>query len=381
MRITRWPLHPRPIAGEELSSWLGRIAVLYELPVKDLLVHDLSQSALSDVELDLAPPETLLSLLSERTGVSVGRLRSMTLKGWTRAWVRRGKPGATLFSRYVNRHSVLLSPNRRDGKKLDQWRPWITVQRFDRSVGCPGCWSTDEIPYRRLHWRLALIASCPAHGNLLEPVMFLHAWRIPQILWREERHFASERLLALDAITLQALTSGHAKLPHTALPTGLWLRLLRTILDELNTTAATAGDGSHVLKAVWRSVTLPVRLGARVAQPFEDMDFPRQVNFMNAAAEAIDLVSSHRLDAQGREAHLLCAPSPWHRAITPAPVLKPPEPWREAIKAADALLKAAHATPKGARELRALLLLGSSKPEAIARVDRFLTGEGIAIRR
>jgi hypothetical protein len=78
------------------------------------------------------------------------------------------------------------------------------------------------------------------------------------------------------------------------------LRLLRTILDELNTTAATAGDGSHVLKAVWRSVKLPVRLGARVAQPFEDMDFPRQVNFMNAAAEAIDLVSSHRLDAQGR---------------------------------------------------------------------------------
>jgi len=381
VRVTRWPLHPRPIAGEELSSWLGRIAVLYDLPVTDLLVHNLGHPALSDVELDLAPSETLLTLLSERTGVSIARIRSMTLKGWTRAWVGRGKPGAALFSRYVKRHSVLLSPNRRDDKKLDQWRPWITVQRFDMSVGCPACLSKDEIPYRRLHWRLALIASCPAHGILLEPVMSPHAWRIPQILWREERHFASERLLALDEITLQALTRGHATLPHTTFPTGLWLRLLRTILDELNTTAATAASGSHVLKAIWRSVKLPVRASARSSQPFEDMDFTRQVHFLNAAAEAIEFVSSHRLEVQGRDAHLLRAPSPPRQATTPAPLLKPTEPWREALEAADALLKAAHATPKGARELRSLLLMGSSKPSTIERVDRFLTGEGITIRR
>ena len=309
MRVTRWPLHPRPIAGEELSSWLGRIAVLYDLPVTDLLVHNLGHPALSDVELDLAPSETLLTLLSERTGVSIARIRSMTLKGWTRAWVGRGKPGAALFSRYVKRHSVLLSPNRRDDKKLDQWRPWITVQRFDMSVGCPACLSKDEIPYRRLHWRLALIASCPMHGILLEPVLPPLAWRIPQVPWREERQFAPKRLRALDEITRRALTSGHVTLPDATLPTGLWLRLLRTILDELNTTAATARVEYRVLKTVWQAVELPVRVGARVAQPFEDMKYLHQTHFLHAAAEAIALVRAHKLETKGREVSLFGEPS------------------------------------------------------------------------
>lgn len=348
MRATRWPLHPRPIAGEELSSWFGRIAELYELPVKDLLVHDLGHPALSDVELDLTPPETLLRLLSERTGVSIERIRSMTLKGWMRAWVGRGKPGAEIFCRYVKRHSVLLSPNRRDYKKLDQWRPWITAQRFATSLGCPACLSRDEIPYRRLHWRLALIASCPTHGILLEPVMSPHAWRIPQVLWREERHFSPDRLRALDTITVQAITCGHATLPHATLPTGLWLRLLRTILDELNTTAATAAGDSHILKTIWQSVELPVRVGVRVAQTFEDMDFTRQVHFLHAAAEALDLVSSHRLDARGRDAHLLRAPLPPRRAIITKPLSEPTGPLAKGLGAAVALVKAARATPKEA---------------------------------
>lgn len=380
MRITRWPVHPRPIVGEELSSWLGRIAAVYESSVKDLLAHDLAHPALTEVELDLAPPETLLATLCERTGVAIPRIRSMTLKGWTRARVGRGKPGARLFTRYVKRYSVLLSPHRRDDKTLDQWRPWTTVQRFAPSLGCPGCLASDKIPYRRLHWRLTLIASCPAHGILLEPVLSPRAW-IPQVLWKEERTFAPARLRALDKITLQALTSGQAKLPRVTLPTGQWLRLLRTILDELNTSSATAGVEYRVLKAVWDAVKLPVRVGARVAHAFEDLDFTRQVDFLHAAAEAIDLVSSHRLDVRGRDAHRLRAPPPPPRPIPAGPVLKPTEPWREALAAADTLLKAAHATPKGARELRALLLMGSTNPDRITRIDRFLTEEGIAIRK
>jgi hypothetical protein len=72
----------------------------------------------------------------------------------------------------------------------------------------------------------------------------------------------------------------------------------------------------------------------------------------------IELVSTHRLDVQGRDAHLLHAPSPPRRAITVKPVLKKTEPWGKALKATAALLRAARATPIGARELRALLLLG-----------------------
>jgi hypothetical protein len=303
VRVPRWPLHPRPITGEVLSSWLGRIAASYEWPVEDLLVHYLGRTALPDAELDLAPPDALLTLLSVRTGVAIERIRLMTVKGWQHALIGRGKPGATLFSRYVKHYSVLLSPNRRDGRTLDDWCPWITMQRFVTPVGCPGCLASDAIPYRRIHWCLALTASCPAHGIFLEPVLPPAAWRIPQVLW--ERESAPQRLRALDEITLQALASRHATLPHSSLRTSLWLRLLRTILDELNTTAATAGAEHRVLKAVWRAVDLPVRVSARVAQPFEEMNFTRQAHFLRAAAEAIELVRTHRLETMGRDVSLL----------------------------------------------------------------------------
>jgi hypothetical protein len=308
VRVTRWPLHPRPIAGEVLSSWLGRIAAAYQSPVEDLLVHDLGLSALSDAELDWEPPDTLPALLSARTGVAVERVRSMSAKAWTHALIGRGKPGGPLFYRYVKRYSVLLSPNRRDRRTLDDWRPWITIQRFVTPIGCPGCLASDAIPYRRLYWCLALAACCPAHGIFLEPVLPPAAWRIPQILW--ERESAPQKLRALDEITLQALSYGHATLPHTTLPTSLWLRLLRTALDELNTTAATAGAERHVLKTVWRAVGLPARVTARVEQAFEDMNFRRQAHFLHAAAEAIELVRTHRLETMGRDVSFLVEPPP-----------------------------------------------------------------------
>jgi len=38
----QWPLHPRPGPLESLSSWLARVARLYDLSVKDLLDHNLN---------------------------------------------------------------------------------------------------------------------------------------------------------------------------------------------------------------------------------------------------------------------------------------------------------------------------------------------------
>ncbi len=45
----RWPLHPQPRPGEALTSWLGRLAAIYGLPVRQLLRHNLgTASALLD---------------------------------------------------------------------------------------------------------------------------------------------------------------------------------------------------------------------------------------------------------------------------------------------------------------------------------------------
>jgi hypothetical protein len=162
------------------------------------------------------------------------------------------------------------------------------------------------------------------------------------------RSWTLDGVRALDEITLQALTSGHATLPHTSIPTGLWLRLLRTILDELNTTVATAGVEHRVLRTVWQAVELPVRVGARIAQPFEDMNFTHQAQFLHAAAEAIALVRTHKLDTKGRDVSLLGEP-PMPRARRPTkrsrstlsstsdPLLQPTDSWREARETAEGI--------------------------------------------
>lgn len=35
--MTRWPVHPPPVIGEALTSWLRRIATEYHLSVDDLI--------------------------------------------------------------------------------------------------------------------------------------------------------------------------------------------------------------------------------------------------------------------------------------------------------------------------------------------------------
>lgn len=40
-RPRRWPLHPKPSPGEALSSWLTRLARLYDLSLPELLRHNL----------------------------------------------------------------------------------------------------------------------------------------------------------------------------------------------------------------------------------------------------------------------------------------------------------------------------------------------------
>ena len=306
MSVTRWPLHPHPLAGEALSSWLRRIAAAYEFHVDDLLVHDLGFRSLSDHELDLEPPDSLLALLSGKTGVDVARIRLMTIKGLLPEAISRGMRGTAYFARYVKRYSVLLSPDRRERRQLNSWRPWITERRFASSVGCPRCLATDAIRYRRLVWRLSLTACCPKHG---------------------------------------------------------------------------------VLNKVWQAAELRMRVTAPVSQPFEELSFVRQVQFLHAAAEAIELMSSQRLETRGRDGHLLGGVKMPNKqdlqqfSSAVSDDLAHPAPIGQRLReATEALLKSARASRRGARTFRKFLLLGKSNPERIANVDRFLVDVGIVTR-
>ena len=46
---------------------------------------------------------------------------------------------------------------------------------------------------------------------------------------------ASKAIATMDRRTWQALTTGYVELPRRRIHAGLWFRLLRTLLDELNT--------------------------------------------------------------------------------------------------------------------------------------------------
>ncbi len=77
----RWPIHPTPLEGEALLSWLGRIAQNYEFSANELLKHDLGYVASGDENLDVAAPGGLLSVLASKTGQPIERLRQMTVGG------------------------------------------------------------------------------------------------------------------------------------------------------------------------------------------------------------------------------------------------------------------------------------------------------------
>jgi len=79
----RWPLHPGPIDGEALSSWLVRIASVYEMTVGQLIEHGLGHDPELEPDLDRDPPPALLDTLAQRTGITRDRLRQMCLAGWT----------------------------------------------------------------------------------------------------------------------------------------------------------------------------------------------------------------------------------------------------------------------------------------------------------
>jgi hypothetical protein len=77
--------------------------------------------------------------------------------------------------------------------------------------------------------------SCPLHGCWLESY-----WGVPGrfLGWENADaapRTASDAIAAMDRRTWQALTTGHVELPRRRIHAGLWFRLLRTLLDELNT--------------------------------------------------------------------------------------------------------------------------------------------------
>ncbi len=124
----RWPLHPAPKEGEALSSWLNRIADCYQMDVHDLLEHDLGHGQVDD-DLDSAPPMSLLTILAQRSGIELDRLRCMSFAGWA-PWLLDSLDDRvpSALETYVFQLSVLLPMRHRKPRSITSWRAWLPTQ-------------------------------------------------------------------------------------------------------------------------------------------------------------------------------------------------------------------------------------------------------------
>lgn len=302
----RWPLHPAPREGEALYSWLQRAAGCYQMDLYDLLEHDLGHGQVD--ALDTAPPPALLTVLSERSGVELDRLRCMSFAGWV-PWLMDSLDDQVpdALEIYAFQFSLLLPGCKRKKRSIARWRAWLPSQPIHRA--CPLCLNDSADQAVLLAWKLPLMLSCPQHGCWLEchrgvPGRFL-GWENADAAPRT----ASDVIAAMDRRTWQALTTGHVELPRRRIHAGLWFRLLRALLDELNTPLSQCGPYAWSIRHVWEHSGHPLRAGQSLWRPYEILAPTVQLQILEAAATAIELIESSVVRPHGELGELfLSAP-------------------------------------------------------------------------
>jgi len=387
----RWPLHPRPLPGEALSSWLTRIADAYELSLHDLLLHDLGFDSVSDQQLDTEAPDELVSAISRRTGVEISRIRRMTLSGIVLDIDQATATGPDQYEVYVRQHSVLLPRGCSRKKRVDSdWRPWFSGDRYNTPWACPQCWDVRPRHFHKLLWRFPLTISCPLHKEFLRPVNRIGIVDLNPS--KPKSRQVPPFVLWLDAVTEQAVTDARVELPTVCLSAGSWIQVLRTVLDELNTTVNDAGGERGPLIEAWKAIGCQIRAGTSPVEPFEYLTTVNQSTYLEAAAFLIHGLLHRGFRTSGEHAVLLggemssptrLSGSHSSKVGDDDEVEPPPHRGTDANRQlAEALAefdKWVRETPEGARELRRNLLHGKTTAEDIAKVDQMLIADGIAI--
>lgn len=361
----RWPLHPAPKEGEALSSWLNRIAACYQMDMRDLLEHELGHSQIDD--LDTAPSNSLLKLLAQRSGVDLDQLRCMSFAGWV-PWLLDSLDDRipVALETYAFQLSVLLPRLRRKKRSLKSWRAWLSNQPICRA--CPLCLNDPANQAMLLVWKLPLMLSCPIHGCCLDFYLGIPGHFFGWEHTGSSPRMATNAIAAMDRRTWQALTTGYVELPRRRIHAGLWFRLLRTLLEELNTPLSQCGSSGESIRSVWERCGHPLRAGQSMWRSYEVLDSAVQLQMLEAAATAIHLIESRELAPRGEQAELfLQEPQIEFTTGLPADMQQKKliNHWQKAMQAINEAIVAARRDPETARSLFALASYGRRDPASL----------------
>lgn len=378
MTPRRWPLHPQPGPVESLSSWLGRLAGTYGLSREELLRHNLGPaSALVDLgadALDGDPPTVVLDALSVWTGLGQHELRAMTIAGWVPWLLDTLEPSgdAAAFDTYVRQDSVLLPAGEAKRRQVRRWRPWLPAKPMRRA--CPTCASFPDRGLILIS-QLPIVISCPEHACRLMPeVDIAMAGAMNE---KPSPTPVNPHIAALDRLTHEGLTTGQVTLPLRPVHVGVWFRLLRTLLDEVNSPLSQLGVRSrNALLQIWHVTGWPIRAGLTAWRPYERLDWPRQEAMLEAAATALHLIGNGTLIARGSLGPIL-APEPDPRTPDGDQLNDIADHWKRFRDQLGAAIDVARTDPKCAKQLFSMLTCASRSAASFERARQTLLYAGI----
>jgi hypothetical protein len=262
--------------------------------------------------------------------------------------------------------------------------PWIRAHEGEwrtEARACPACMAAG-IPGASLIAALPLMTTCGEHGHRLAPEISVHL----AIIDREALPPvpATGPVAMIDRLTWEGLTTGMVTLPRRAVHEGVWLRMLRTLLDEVSLPGSRVRRRSvAALSQVWDATGSPPRAGLTTWRPYETLSPPRQEAMMKAAAFALDLIQAGPITARGPLGRLL-TPEPY-QDVYPGDPLDPAREariflrrsWENAQEDAEAWFQASRADPALARQILGTLTRCTRTREEYDRERDSMIGYGV----
>lgn len=183
-----WPIHPKPLDDELLSSWMVRIARAYRISPASFWKREVGRIHFRKA--DLTAEDRLLLLMSARTGTPLERVRATTLLGLR-------------------------------GCGLD-WRGG----HEDAIRFCPAC--LEERPYFRRRWRLEFSPSALSTNSLSTTgVRAAAGW----FAWNRSRSARNRSQYAITADSIYVVRPPKPQPKRTRYPcsqpgcSGFWMRV------------------------------------------------------------------------------------------------------------------------------------------------------------